>query len=257
VRSLADEARYAPSELPAIVFGRREDLLDYLGYRHITGIKEWDPLEKARYLGQLRDRAEHRGEEATLPALAQIIGSKGAYVGRLLTALHAFDLLSAEGFFGDIGVNEDDVPFSLLSTCLNYPNLVAFLGLHDATRPDGLDDESLRYLARWLFEKRDGADAVVRESRDIRVLARVVSDEKALQLLRGGSSLNTADLATGSPGKAFSSALADAKAHLKTAVAQVEDVPRPTATDLETIEEIEQVATALRVAIADRRASKR
>jgi hypothetical protein len=174
-----------------------------------------------------------------------------------LTALHAFDLLSLEGFFPAIGISEEqDVPFSLLSTCLNYPNLVTFLGLHDATRPDGLDDDSLRYLARWLFERREGSDPIVRESRDIRILARVVAVPNAVELLKSGASLHSADLATGAPGKAFSAALTEARAQLKAAQAQLESIKRLTATDLEILGEIEAAAANLRAVVADRQASK-
>lgn len=53
INSVVSGAKYIPEEVPCIVYASREDVLDYLGYRHITGVKDWGALEKARYLDQL------------------------------------------------------------------------------------------------------------------------------------------------------------------------------------------------------------
>ena len=44
-----------PKQLPCLIYSVRREVLRYLGYRHITGIKQWDSLSKAKYLAQLRD----------------------------------------------------------------------------------------------------------------------------------------------------------------------------------------------------------
>ena len=41
-------------------FEKKDDILKYLGYRHITGIKSWKLLEKARYLAKLKDDYFHQ-----------------------------------------------------------------------------------------------------------------------------------------------------------------------------------------------------
>lgn len=40
-------------KLPVIVRDTRAEILPYLGFRHITGVKQWEPLSKARYIEQL------------------------------------------------------------------------------------------------------------------------------------------------------------------------------------------------------------
>ena len=50
VKSVAENARHKPSVLPVIVYSERSEILVYLGYRHVTGIKAWSPLAKARCL---------------------------------------------------------------------------------------------------------------------------------------------------------------------------------------------------------------
>ncbi len=56
VTAIAD-AQHRPPSIPAIVYYDRSALLSYLGYRHVTGIKAWEPLAKARYLRELAPRA--------------------------------------------------------------------------------------------------------------------------------------------------------------------------------------------------------
>lgn len=38
INSVVSGAKYIPEEVPCIVYASREDVLDYLGYRHITGV---------------------------------------------------------------------------------------------------------------------------------------------------------------------------------------------------------------------------
>lgn len=53
IQKFSDEAKQKPVNLPVLIYDKREDIINYLSYRHITGIKQWDTLAKAKYLGQL------------------------------------------------------------------------------------------------------------------------------------------------------------------------------------------------------------
>ena len=50
INDIATNANHRPPVVPVVVFNTREEIVDYLGYRHITGIEPWDALAKARYL---------------------------------------------------------------------------------------------------------------------------------------------------------------------------------------------------------------
>src|SRR5690606_11897920 len=54
-KEIAGGAKFKPLELPCLVFEDKNKILKYLGFRHITGIKSWRLLEKARYLYDLRN----------------------------------------------------------------------------------------------------------------------------------------------------------------------------------------------------------
>ena len=63
---------YKPTQLPVLKFKERNEILDYLGYRHITGIKQWSSLAKAKYLKELRERKP----DMSFKELAKSIGSR-------------------------------------------------------------------------------------------------------------------------------------------------------------------------------------
>ena len=42
-----------PHTVPVFLFEKRSDILEYLGYRHVTGVKSWGSLPKAKYLHEL------------------------------------------------------------------------------------------------------------------------------------------------------------------------------------------------------------
>ena len=53
IQKVLRETTQRPTKIPCLVFDSEEEINKYLGYRHITGIKEWKLLEKARYLYSL------------------------------------------------------------------------------------------------------------------------------------------------------------------------------------------------------------
>ncbi|MGH9931854.1 MAG: hypothetical protein ACREA9_21865, partial [Pyrinomonadaceae bacterium] len=247
-----DEAKHNPTRIPVLVYERREDILDYLGYRHITGIKPWDPLAKAKYLHQLRLKVQEKTPEKEFDTLARIIGSNASYVARLLTGLSLFEKIEANEFYHLKGVKtEDDIDFSLLTTALTYSNIVKFLGLKSSADPSlkSLVEKHLRELVQWVFER--GPDSITRvgESRDLRKLNAVVNNNDALKAFRRGAPLDDATLLTGLPAEVFRTAIAKAKSHLQYARNYVHKVEDLSDADIEDLLDIERLANFLGNAI--------
>jgi hypothetical protein len=244
VAQLAEDG--GPDKLPVTVFPTRDDILDYLGYRHITGIKEWDPLPKARYLAQVRERREAAGEPSDNKSLARIIGSNSTYVGRLLTALRAFNRLEDLGFFGKYKLDAESLPFAVFSTSLNYEKIPPWLGI-DATSDDSvdsIDDERLLTLARWFFVPSEKvtpeAKPLLRESRNIRYINLIVEDEEATAALEDGATPISAAALTLDAGEAFSNALNESNRTLKVARRRLREVDEPTEADRAVVGELRE-----------------
>jgi hypothetical protein len=251
VQIASTEAKHYPNELPVLVYKDREEILDYLGYRHITGIKEWDALAKARYLEQLFARDRKGKSSDRFKRLAKGIGSKPNYVARLLTGLHVFDEIANSDFFDIEELDEDSVDFSILVTALSYKELTGFLGLKASDDPElpGLNKKRLRELTQWLFEKIDGKRTRLGESRELKKLNAVVQSPKALAAFRRGSNLSDAVLLTGEPTSVFRIAVNTSKAQLQTARDYSHLVEGLTTADSDVLVEIQGLARDLKIVV--------
>ena len=209
VESVRLEATHKPTSLPCIQYENRKDVLRYLGYRHITGVKQWDSLSKAKYLAQLRDEFYPNEElKRQLKVLANDIGSKPAYVGRLLTALELYTRAENKKFF-KLGIRNEDIEFSYLTTAITYNPILEWLGLEsgeDIEMPS-LNEDNLERAFAWMFVKDQNGRTVLGESRNLNKLADVVSNETSIKMLEDGFKLSEAFLCSDGPQTALENAL--------------------------------------------------
>jgi len=182
-----------PTELPVIIYDKREEIFEYLGYRHITGVKPWDSLAKARYLRQLYDYSKPEDIEEKCRDLARAIGSRPDYVKRLLSGLSIYNAIESNGYFKIKGLDEETISFSLITTALGYADLRNFIGLETGYEIDlkGLNIAALKELTAWMFDTREGKTRLG-ESRNLGKLASVVANEVSLKEFRDGEPLEAA-----------------------------------------------------------------
>lgn len=247
VAGLADEP------LATIIFPTRNSILDYLGYRHITGIKEWDPIAKAQYLDQLRRRWREEGRDASNTALARVIGSQGPYVGRLLAGLGSFKRLADGGFFERAGLDQERLPFSLFTTALNYEHIPRYMGIEpDDPELEGLAEDRLEQVATWLYAPirerepgKRGPVTALEESRNMRYLDVAVQSHRALDALSNGATVKEAARLSFDAPQVFSAALTEAKRQVRLAHGQADAIERPTDEDDEALHDIHDRASEM------------
>ena len=211
-------ATHKPTKVPTLIFPNRDDILGYLGYRHITGIKEWSPLAKARYLKQLR--AQYGTDHVTAhKALARTIGSTPSNIAKLLTGLALLERARDNGLLHAIKQTEDNIDFSLLTTGIGYQGIQTFIGL------DGVSDVTLETLKdieyaeffRWVFDRTNGSSTVLGESRKFKELNKIVVNAEAVAAVRRGDPLDVAFLYTSGPLEALREFMHAAEKALKAA----------------------------------------
>lgn len=221
LQSIVEDAVHPVTPVPCIVYEAREDILDYLGFRHVTGIKSWGPLAKARYLQDLSSKYADETEGKKYQLLAKSIGSRSDYVKRMLAGLNLYRIIAEEDYYDIQDLNERTLSFSLVTTALGHPGIVNFLGLEraqDLEQPN-LNRKHLRDLTRWMFEEKDGRTRLG-ESRNFRKLNKVVASEIALEQFRNGYDLDEALIYTDGPSETFRKLLEDSRENLKRANGQ-------------------------------------
>ena len=118
---LLETRKVAVTETPILVYESRDEVIPYLGFRHITGVLPWKPYQKGRYIAQL---VEQSG--LSFAEIARKIGSKGPTVREHYVA---YTLLrqARDGFLIDTANVEDS--FGVLRRSLSDPNIRGYMGL--------------------------------------------------------------------------------------------------------------------------------
>lgn len=196
VQKAYDEAKFRPDEIPCLVFGADSEIHNYLGYRHITGIKEWKLLEKARYLTSLRnDNFSDVDIHQASRAIAKIIGSSLDYVRRILVGFQIYRQIEDEKFFRIRDLDDTTFHFNYIADSLNKVNIREHLGVDfTLTNPaEKVNQKAVQKWATWLFEKNDqNKTRLIGTSGDLSKLNKILGNEQAKIAFEKGLELDRA-----------------------------------------------------------------
>ena len=250
-----DEAKHKPDIVPCLIFNKRKDILRYLGFKHITGIKSWGPLAKARYLKQLReDLYANEPEDMQLKMLAKEIGSRAAYVGTMLTGLKLYEMAEEESFFHLSGVNERNIEFTLLTTAISYSNISDYVGLSGRadTKCEEVDLQRLKEIFSWIYARDQQGNTIVADSRQLKNLAAVVANDSAVEQLKKTGDLNSAYLTSEGPQMAFSKLIKESQRKLSQAYETLPSVKELEDQHLEEIQSIIKLSRMMKSIVMER-----
>ncbi|RKZ75377.1 MAG: chromosome partitioning protein ParB [Candidatus Parabeggiatoa sp. nov. 1] len=195
IREIADSAKHKPEQLPVIVYDKREEVLTYLGHRHITGVKAWEPLAKARYMHQLFKLTDSSQKPVVrYRELARQIGSRRDYIKKSLDALAVYNIIEENGFYNIDELDESTISFSLLSGALGYEYIRYFVsvGTDPIVDTSRINTHLVEKLTRWMFEKGTHGETLLGESINLGKLAKVLSNSKAYNAIMRGANLESA-----------------------------------------------------------------
>ena len=198
IERAARQADIKPTEVPAYVVQSREDTLQYLGFRHISGVQRWDPLAKARYLESLFEKTKGEPQQR-YNSVAREIGSNSTAVRRNLDALAVYRVVERKEFYDIRDMNEGSFQFGTFYTAVSNPDVANFIGTrddgtptHPITDPDVVNQDHLEELVRWMFERDARGSTRLGESRNIGKLGKVLENPSSTKALRMGQALETA-----------------------------------------------------------------
>lgn len=249
IQEISDNAKYRPTKLPVVVFDSREDIVDYLGYRHITGVEPWDALSKARYLKHLFDRL---GDGMTAAekyhALARQIGSRPAYVRQILVGGRLVDVIEGEDYFDIRDLSDQTFEFGSFYTAIVKPNIAQYIGLNidDDDPLEHLNEEHLRDLVSWMFEKNGENQTRVGESRNLNRLNKILDPRysKALMAFKSGTTLSAAADLTDEADEIVSKKISESFEAIKIAWSFFPSIKEYDSIDQEQLKDINKTAAA-------------
>jgi hypothetical protein len=178
------------SQIPLLEYKHRNEITPYLGFRHITGVMQWRPYQKARYISQLVE-----DNELTFAQIARVIGSKTPTVREHYIAYtlvrQARDQMLIETTFAEAS-------FGVLRRSLSDPNIRAYVGLEldksekDLAKPIPKSKSArVEEFFEWAFGDNE-TEPVLTDSRDLRKLGTVLASTRAVEVLRSSKDLDYA-----------------------------------------------------------------
>ncbi len=184
IKTVVDNAKFKPLEIPCLVFDDETQIHRYLGYRHITGIQPWNLRQKARYLYSMKEKNfSDKPLDQACRELAKMIGSRRDYVKRILVGFMIYNEIKDNSFFKITNLKEDTFYFGYIADSLSHINIVEFLGV-DLNCDDPLGKINLGNLSKWtkwLFEKNNENQTRLKgKSGDLSKLNKILATPTAL-----------------------------------------------------------------------------
>ena len=188
--ALAGHASVHEDDLvPVVVLPNRAAATPIIGFRHISGILQWQPYAQARYIARLVDE-----ENMTFAGVAEMIGIDRTKVGNL----YRDQAIAKQAREMGIETGPLEAAFSLLTVAMSTPKLRDYIGapLGSQTQPGvaPIDDEKspqLQELITWIYGDGE-TEPVIGDSREISKLGNVVASNTGLTAVQSGASLEVA-----------------------------------------------------------------
>jgi hypothetical protein len=210
------EAAAQLEPLPTFEYETRDELLDYLGFRHVTGVVEWRPEAKARYIVE----RVHRGQ--SFIDIARAIGSRQDAVRRQFVAWSALDQAQAAGS----NVDNAQRFFGVFYRALQSPGIREYMHLKEPAEATEADTNPVEQghearvadVSSWLFgDPANEQPAVITDSRQITNLGLILSNTEAATVLKETRDFQLALDIAGGDRTSIETALTRARTNLVTA----------------------------------------
>ena len=193
LNELAKTSAFGINDLvPCTLVENRELIAPILGFRHISGIMEWQPLAQAVFVAKLIDEDQYSFE-----TVAEVVGKPKSDIAGMYRN-QAIAKQAAEVGMNTTGLENS---FSSLTVAMSSPGIRAFIAaplgsaVSPGMRPIPEDHyEELKELLAFLFGD-DLKEPVIRDTREINKLGKIIQNPTGLETLRSTWSLAEAEAA--------------------------------------------------------------
>jgi hypothetical protein len=170
------------TRVPYVLADSRDDVQAFVGFRHVTGIKQWDGDEKAGFIAHLIDDSV-----LTYEQVARKIGSTAPTVRRHYIAYRL--LLQMEATVADFPQDNAERRFSVLYDAIQKAGAQTYLGLDINAKPRSAQKPvskkhtgRLTHFCRWLYGTSK-LPPLVTDTRQISAFGQILDSAKAVEYL--------------------------------------------------------------------------
>lgn len=169
-------------KVPHVMADSREDVQAFLGFRHVTGIKQWGADEKACFIATLIDK-----NGFTYKQVARKIGSQAPTVRKHYIAYRL--LLQAENVVDEFESIRAEERFALLYMMLGTAGAKQYLHIDGTGEPKDVKEPvpkehfpNLANFCRWLFGTSKTPNLVT-DTRQVAYFGRILESKDAVEYL--------------------------------------------------------------------------
>jgi uncharacterized protein YerC len=167
--------------IPYLCVDSRKDIEAFLGFRHVTGIAEWKPAEKAEFIAKMID------EGMSYTEVMRKIGSKTATVRQNYIAYRL--LKQIEDSVADFPIEKTEERFSVMYLSLRTEGVQEYLGIDLQAEPKDIkkpvapgQKKRLGHYARWIFGDKDKPPLFM-DSRQVDAFGSILESPKGIDYL--------------------------------------------------------------------------
>lgn len=176
------------TRIPYLVAKSREEVDAFLGFRHVTGIKEWKPAEKAEFIAKLIEKRHLSYEDVRKRIGSKMPAVRQHYISyRLLLQMEDTE---------DIAVEKVEKKFSVLYLSLRTEGVQKYLHIDILADPAKAKKpvppnrlKALAHFAQWLFGD-EKTPPLFTDSRNVDKLGKALESPRAVQYLERAESPN-------------------------------------------------------------------
>lgn len=184
-------------QVPCYFVSSREEVSAYIGFRHIGGIKTWEPEAKARHVLTEVRQLVGKGSRDPFRDAGRRIGSNAQGVRNSYVAIRILEF--ARGEFGlDVNTLQEE-RFGVWLRCMNSADIRRYIGLGRGRTYEEIesalgemDGERLEEVIGDLTSKPGKRQSVLGDSRNVTVYGRVLANREAYSTLRNTNDLGLA-----------------------------------------------------------------
>lgn len=183
--------RKALEEVPVLYVDSRDEIWAYLGFRHISGPKEWSPAAKARYVSMRIDEVAKTDPEHCFKIVGKEIGSNAGGARNMYIQYAVLRAARDEHDLYKEATYVSDKRFGVWERLLHNANIYDYIGLVLGKKDysqinsavENLNGENLALLIRDMVPDGSGA-TLLNDSRLATSYATIIQNPTATRLLR-------------------------------------------------------------------------
>lgn len=182
IRDVQPEAFRRLVDIPFIEMPNRKAVQAYLGFRHVTGIKEWNPAEKAQFITHLIE-----DENLTYDQVRRRIGSKTPTVRQNYISYRL--LLQMENDAEQVDIEKVEERFSVLYLSIRTDGVQKYLQIDIEADPEQARKpcppkrlKQLANFALWLFGSQK-QPPIIADSRNVDAFGKILESDQGVAYL--------------------------------------------------------------------------